>query len=275
MQWCNQTISHSFSFSHIIQSSLTQNNIDVICQSNVILWHIHSRRDSFSRFVFHLVQNVYHKPLPPAAGHLALADSAHSRSLPHPSVKSRGQTQSKFSLLQKTVFMFFFFFKKTIFGNTFKILCSLPWIQGPAPEDGKPPLPPKSFTTPTRATGLTGPQRLLPAPWCPLYISSVQSLSHVQLFAISWGAACQVSLSTTNSQSLLKLTSIASLMPSNRLSFVVPFFSRLQSFPASGPFLMSQFFASGGQSIGGSASASVLPMNIKDWFPLGWPGWIS
>ena len=58
-------------------------------------------------------------------------------------------------------------------------------------------------------------------------------------------------------------------------SSVVPFFSRLQSFPASGSFPMSQFFASGGQSIGVSASASVLPMNIQDWFPLGWTGWIS
>ena len=58
-------------------------------------------------------------------------------------------------------------------------------------------------------------------------------------------------------------------------SSVVPFFSRLQSFPASGYFPMSQFFASGGQSIGVSASASVLPMNIQDWFPLGWTGWIS
>ena len=58
-------------------------------------------------------------------------------------------------------------------------------------------------------------------------------------------------------------------------SSVVPFFSCLQSFPASGSFLMSQFFASGGQSIGASASASVLPMNIQDWFPLGWTGWIS
>ena len=109
----------------------------------------------------------------------------------------------------------------------------------------------------------------------PASVSSVHLLSHVWLFVSPWTAACQASLSITNSQSLLKLTSIASLMPSNRLSFVVPFFSRLQSFPASGPFLMSQFFASGGQSIGGSASASVLPMNIKDWFPLGWPGWIS
>jgi len=57
------------------------------------------------------------------------------------------------------------------------------------------------------------------------------------------------------------------------LSSIVPF-SCLQSFPASGSFQMSQFFASGGQSIGVSASASVLPMNIQDWFPLGWTGWI-
>ena len=57
-------------------------------------------------------------------------------------------------------------------------------------------------------------------------------------------------------------------------SSVVPF-SHLQSFPPSGSFQMSQFFASGGQSIGVSASASVLPKNIEDWFPLGWTGWIS
>ena len=64
-------------------------------------------------------------------------------------------------------------------------------------------------------------------------------------------------------------------MPSTISSSVVSFSSRLQSFPASGLFPMSQFFASGGQSIGVSASASVLPMNIQDWFPLGWTGWIS
>ena len=58
-------------------------------------------------------------------------------------------------------------------------------------------------------------------------------------------------------------------------SSVVPFFSCLQCFPASGSFLRSQFFTSGGQSIEVSASASVLPMNIQDWFPLGWTGWIS
>ena len=58
-------------------------------------------------------------------------------------------------------------------------------------------------------------------------------------------------------------------------SSVISFSSRLQSFPASGSFPMSQFFTSGGQSIEVSASASVLPMNIQDWFPLGWTGWIS
>ena len=58
-------------------------------------------------------------------------------------------------------------------------------------------------------------------------------------------------------------------------SSVVPFSSCLQSFPASGSFPMSQLFASGGQSIGVSASTSVLPMNTQDWSPLGWTGWIS
>ena len=58
-------------------------------------------------------------------------------------------------------------------------------------------------------------------------------------------------------------------------SSVVPFSSCLQSFPASWYFQMSQFFTSGGQSIGVSASASVLLMNSQDWFPLGWTGWIS
>ena len=58
-------------------------------------------------------------------------------------------------------------------------------------------------------------------------------------------------------------------------SSVVPFSSCLQSFPASGSFQMSQLFVSGGQSTGVSASGSVLPMNIQDWFPLWWTGWIS
>ena len=62
------------------------------------------------------------------------------------------------------------------------------------------------------------------------------------------------------------------ILPSS--SSAIPF-SHLQSFPASGSFQMSQFFASGNQTIGVSASASVLPMNIQGWFPLGWTGWIS
>ena len=78
-----------------------------------------------------------------------------------------------------------------------------------------------------------------------------------------WTAARQSSLSFTNSQSLLKLMSMELVMPSNHLIFCRPFSSCLQSFPASGSFLMCWFFASGGQSIGVSASASVLPMNIQ------------
>ena len=107
------------------------------------------------------------------------------------------------------------------------------------------------------------------------FLSSVQSLSRVWLFATPWTAAWQASLSITNSRSLLKLMSIELVMPSNHLIPVVPFFSCLQSFPASGSFPMSQFFSSSGQSFGVSASVSVLPMNIQDWFPLGWTGWIS
>ena len=86
---------------------------------------------------------------------------------------------------------------------------------------------------------------------------------------------CQTSLSITNSQSLLKLMSIESVMPSNMPSSVVLFSYHLQSLPASGSFQMSHLFASGGQSIGLSASSSVLPMTIQDWFPLAWTGWIS
>ena len=85
---------------------------------------------------------------------------------------------------------------------------------------------------------------------------SVQLLSRVRPFVAPWTAARQASLSITNSQSLLKLMSTESMMPSNHL--VVPFFSHLQSFPASGCFQMSPFFTSGGQSIG-SFSFSISP----------------
>ena len=105
--------------------------------------------------------------------------------------------------------------------------------------------------------------------------SSVQSLSHVWFFATPWIAAGQDSLSITNSRSLLKLTSIASVMPPIHLILCSP------SPPA---FHLSQYqdlfqwvgsSPSGGQSIGVSASASVLPMNIQDQSPLGWTGWLS
>ena len=105
--------------------------------------------------------------------------------------------------------------------------------------------------------------------------SSVQSLSRVWLFATPWTAGHQAYLSITNSQSLLKLMPIEWVMPSNHFIPVVPFSSHLQSFPASVSFQMHQFFASGGQSTGISPSTSALPMNIQDWFPSGWTGWIS
>ena len=76
-------------------------------------------------------------------------------------------------------------------------------------------------------------------------------------------------------QSLLKLMSIESVMPSNHLILHRPFSSHFQSFPVSGSFQMSWLFASGGQSTGVSVSTSVLPVNIQDQFPLGWTGWIS
>ena len=94
--------------------------------------------------------------------------------------------------------------------------------------------------------------------------------------ATSWTAAHQASLSITSSQGLLKLMSIASVMPSKHLILWCPLL-----FPHSICLSIRVFsnesvlFASGGQSIGVSASASVLPKNIQDWFPLGWTGWIS
>ena len=72
-----------------------------------------------------------------------------------------------------------------------------------------------------------------------------------------------------------KPMSFESMMPSNHLIHVIPFSSCPQSFPTSGPFPMSQLSASGGQSIGVSASTSVLPMNTQDWFTSRWTGWIS
>ena len=99
--------------------------------------------------------------------------------------------------------------------------------------------------------------------------NSVQSLSHGWLFATPWTALRQASLSITNSRSPPEPMSIESMMQSNHFVLFTHFSSCPQSFPAPWFFPVSQFFVLGGQSIGGSALATVLPVNIQGWFPLG------
>ena len=103
---------------------------------------------------------------------------------------------------------------------------------------------------------------------------SVQSLSWGRLFVTPWIAAWQASLSITNSQSLPNPCPLSRWCHPTISSSIVPSFFWSQSFPALGSFPMSQHFTWGGQSIGVSASTSVLPMNTQDWSPLGWTGWI-
>ena len=101
-------------------------------------------------------------------------------------------------------------------------------------------------------------------------VSSVQfSCSVVSDSVTPWIAALQASLSITNSWSSLRLTSIESVMPSSHLILCHPLL-----LPASESFPVSQLFSWGGQSTGVSVSASAPPMNIQDWFPLVWTGWI-
>ena len=107
-----------------------------------------------------------------------------------------------------------------------------------------------------------------------IQFSTVQLLYHVRLFATPWTASRQASMSIINSWSLLKLMSIQSVMPSNQLILCAPLLLLPSIFPISGYFPMSWFLTSSSQSTGVSASASVLPMNIQDWFPLGWTDWI-
>ena len=104
---------------------------------------------------------------------------------------------------------------------------------------------------------------------------SVQSLSCIWLFATPWTAVCLASLSITRSQSLLRLMSIESVMPSSPLILCCPLFLLPSIFPSIRIFSNELVLASRGQNIGASASASVLPMNVQDWSPLGWTGWIS
>ena len=105
--------------------------------------------------------------------------------------------------------------------------------------------------------------------------SSVGSLTCVWLFATPWTTARQASLAITNSRSLCKPCHLSQWCHPTISSSVLPFSSHFQSFPASWSFQMSQFFASGGRSIIVSASTSVLSINVQDWFPIGWTGWIS
>ena len=103
----------------------------------------------------------------------------------------------------------------------------------------------------------------------------VESLSHARLFVTPWTATRQASLSFTISGVCSNSCPLRQWCHPAISSSVTLFSSCLQSFPASRSFPMSQFFPSGGQSTGASASASVLPMNIQDWFPLGLTGLIS
>ena len=132
--------------------------------------------------------------------------------------------------------------------------------------------------------GTKSPQQLvypcccLMKPGAPIYrvqFNSVQSLSRVLFFATPWIAACQASLSITNCWSLPKRMSIESVMPSNHLILCFPLLLLPSIFPNIRVFSNESALASGGQSIGVSASTSVLPMNTQDWSPLGWTGWIS
>ena len=105
--------------------------------------------------------------------------------------------------------------------------------------------------------------------------SSVQSLSRVCLFAMAWSAGCQASLSITNSRSLPKLMSIELVKPYDHLILCWPLLLLLSFFPSIRVFSNELVLASGGQNIGASASASILPKIIQGWFPLGLTGLIS
>ena len=105
--------------------------------------------------------------------------------------------------------------------------------------------------------------------------SSVQSLSCVRLFTTTWTTAHQAFLSITNSRSLLKLMPMESMMLSNHLILCHPLLLPPSIFPSIRVLSNESALHNRWTIIGVSASISVLPMNIQDWFPLGWTGWIS
>ena len=109
----------------------------------------------------------------------------------------------------------------------------------------------------------------------PLKVNSVQSLSHIWLFVSHELQHARLPCPSPTPRAYSNSCPLSPWCHTAISSSVVPFSSCLQSFPASGSFPKSRLFASSGQSIGVSASASVLPMNIQDWFPLGLSGLIS
>ena len=117
-------------------------------------------------------------------------------------------------------------------------------------------------------------QKKAKAHFSSVQFSSVQSLSCVWLFATPWITACQASLSIANFWSSIKIMSIELVRPTSHLILCRPLLL-LSPIPPIRVFSMSQDFSWGGQSIGVSALASVLPKNIQEWSPLEWNGWIS
>ena len=116
--------------------------------------------------------------------------------------------------------------------------------------------------------------------WVSYQFSSAQSLGSVQLFATPWTAACQASLTIINSQSLLKLLSIESVMPYNHLILCCPLLLLPSIFPSirifsSESLVCIRWWNYWSFSFIRTEYSSVLPMNIQDWFPLGLTGWIS
>ena len=131
--------------------------------------------------------------------------------------------------------------------------------------------------------GVWGPSPLNPNSHYPLrihlvsliYVVVVQLLRHFLLFATPWTQHSRLPCPSPSPRAYANSCPLSQWWHPTISSFVVPFFSRLQSFPASRSFPTSQLFTSGGQSIGASASASLLAMNIQDSFPLGLTGLIS
>ena len=105
-------------------------------------------------------------------------------------------------------------------------------------------------------------------------LTSFQSLTHVQIFATPWTATSRLTCPSPTPRACSNSCPLSQWCHPIISSSVIPFSSHFQYFPALESFQMSQFFASGGQSVGVTTLASVLPLNIQDWFPLGWTGFI-